>query len=101
MIVIDHSKLLDVIAAYKKYFPTHIGDEIYKWKAVRQFQDKWDIDAPDFISVVLYYTFVNEGIMTEKQKEAISKEGMRYINNYYKSLLEDVMKEDFFRRLNN
>ena len=51
MIVIDHSKLQEVIAAYKKYFPTHIGDEIYKWKAVKQFQDKWDIDAPDFIQM--------------------------------------------------
>lgn len=51
MIVIDHSKLQEVIAAYKKYFPTHIGDEIYKWKAVKQFQDKWNIDAPDFIQM--------------------------------------------------
>ena len=51
MIVIDHSKLQEVIAAYKKYFPTHIGDEIYKWKAVKQFQNKWDIDAPDFIQM--------------------------------------------------
>lgn len=51
MIVIDHSKLQEVISAYKKYFPTHIGDEIYKWKAVKQFQDKWDIDAPDFIQM--------------------------------------------------
>ena len=51
MIVIDHSKLQEVIAAYKKYFPTHIGDEIYKWKAVKQFQDKWDIDAQDFIQM--------------------------------------------------
>ncbi len=51
MIVIDHSKLQEVIAAYKKYFPTHIGDEIYKWKAIKQFQDKWIIDAPDFIQM--------------------------------------------------
>jgi hypothetical protein len=54
----------------------------------------------DFISVVLYYTFVNEGMMTETQKEAVSKEGMRYINNYYQSLFGDVMKESFFHRLN-
>ena len=52
MIVIDHSKLQEVIAAYKKYFPTHIGDEIYKWKAVKQFQDKWNM-TPDFIE--MYY----------------------------------------------
>ena len=51
MIVIDHSKLQEVIAAYKKYFPTHIGNEIFKWKAVKQFQDNWDIDAPNFIQM--------------------------------------------------
>ena len=51
MIIIDHSRLQEVIAAYKKYFPTHIGDEIYKWKAVKQFQDKWNIDAQDFIQM--------------------------------------------------
>ena len=51
MINIDHSKLQEVIAAYKKYFPTHIGNEIFKWKAVKQFQDNWDIDAPNFIQM--------------------------------------------------
>ena len=54
----------------------------------------------DFISVVLYYTFVNGGMMTETQNKAILKEGTRYIRDYYKSLFEDVLKEAFFRRLN-
>ncbi len=54
----------------------------------------------DFISVVLYYTFVNGGMMTETQNKAILKEGTRYIRDYYKSLFEDVMKETFFHRLN-
>ena len=53
MITIDHSKLQEVITEYKRYFPSHIGDEIYKWKAVKQFQDKWDIDAPDFIQMFM------------------------------------------------
>ena len=42
MITINHTKLQEVIAGYKKYFPTHIADEIYKWKAVKHFQDHWD-----------------------------------------------------------
>lgn len=54
----------------------------------------------DFISVVLYYTFVNRGMMTDAQNEAIFKEGTRYIRSYYKSLYEDAMKESFFQRLN-
>ncbi len=54
----------------------------------------------NFISVVLYYTFVNVGMMSETQKKAIVKEGNRYLRNYYKSLFEDALKESFFRRLN-
>ena len=49
---------------------------------------------------VLYYTFVNGGMMSETQNKAILKEGTRYIRDYYKSLFEDAMKEAFFRRLN-
>lgn len=51
MIVINRTKLQDVIAGYKKYFPEHISDEIYKWKAVKHFQDVWDIDAQDFAAM--------------------------------------------------
>lgn len=54
----------------------------------------------DFISIVCYYTFVSGGMMSNTQNNAIKKEGTRYVANYYKSLLEDVMKEAFFRRLN-
>ena len=64
MIVIDHSKLQEVITAYKKYFPTHIGDEIYKWKAVKHFQDKWDIDAPDFIQMFWDATALFDNLLT-------------------------------------
>lgn len=63
MIVIDHSKLQEVITAYKKYFPTHIGDEIYKWKAVKQFQDHRDTGP--FLSGIpdnLLNTFPKPGI---------------------------------------
>lgn len=47
MVKIDEQQLKAVIEAYKKYFPTKIGDEIYKWKAVKCFQENWDIDAAD------------------------------------------------------
>ncbi len=47
MVKFDDKQLKAVIEAYKKYFPTKIGDEIYKWKAVKCFQDNWDINAED------------------------------------------------------
>lgn len=66
MITIDHPKLQAVIAAYKQYFPTHIGDEIYKWKAVKQFQDKWDIDAPDFLQMFWDATASFDNLLTSR-----------------------------------
>lgn len=64
MITIDYSKLQEVIAAYKNYFPSHIGDEIYKWKAVKHFQDHWDIDAPDFIKMFWEATATFDNLLT-------------------------------------
>ena len=40
----------------------------------------------DFISVVLYYTFVNESMITDTQTIAINKETTKYLNNLFKSL---------------
>ena len=48
MISINENKLQEVITGYKKYFPEKIQYEIYKWKAVKRFQDTWDINATDF-----------------------------------------------------
>lgn len=47
--MINTDKLIAVIAAYKEYFPTHWGDEKFKWEAIKHFQDHWDINAPDFV----------------------------------------------------
>ena len=64
MIVISRTKLQEVIAGYKKYFPTHISDEIYKWKAVKHFQDVWDIDAPDFLAMFWEATSIFDNLLT-------------------------------------
>jgi len=48
------------IQAYKSQFAEISKQELYKWQAVKQFQDNWDIDAPDFyamLSVALSQTF--------------------------------------------
>ena len=64
MITINHAKLQEVIAGYKQYFPTHIADEIYKWKAVKHFQDHWDIDAPDFLAMFWEATSAFDNLLT-------------------------------------
>ena len=40
------------IREYKNQFDFVNQQEIYKWKAVKQFQDNWDIDAKDFYSML-------------------------------------------------
>ena len=64
MIVISRTKLQEVIAGYKKYFPSHISAEIYKWKAVKHFQDVWDIDAPDFLAMFWEATSTFDNLLT-------------------------------------
>lgn len=47
----------------------------------------------DFVSVVLYVTFVPMGMMTETQKKAILKEGTKYIQGFYNSLFSQYQGE--------
>lgn len=46
--MIDNAKLNAVLEGYKAYFPTHWHAEMYKWEAIKHFQEHWDIDAPNF-----------------------------------------------------
>ena len=49
----DHSKLADVLVAYKQNFVSkQWGDEKYKWEAVKWFQDNWDVNAADFAEML-------------------------------------------------
>ena len=57
--MIDRDRLSAVIEGYKGHFPSHWRDEMYKWKAVRHFQDHWDIDATDFGD--MFHALFDEG----------------------------------------
>ena len=46
--MIDRQSLNEVLTQYKENFPSHWEEERYKWKAVKCFQDNWDINAQDF-----------------------------------------------------
>lgn len=58
--MISDEKLKHVLAAYRKDFhrkdpakknQTHWEAERYKWIAVKHFQEKWDIEAEDFVAM--------------------------------------------------
>jgi len=48
----DIQKLTNIIQLYKRYFPEINREEIYKWRAVKVFQNEWDIDAENFADML-------------------------------------------------
>lgn len=51
-IMINHEKLQKIEEAYLGYLPDYWSGESYKWKAIKQFQDHWDIEASDFAAML-------------------------------------------------
>lgn len=45
---LDQEKIEAYLEDYKMYIKTADYDELYKWRAVKTFQDNWDINASDF-----------------------------------------------------
>lgn len=50
--MIDQTKLSVLITKYKDDFVKNIPGEIYKWEAVKCFQDNWDTNAKDFADML-------------------------------------------------
>lgn len=48
----NQDKLSTLLSLYKEHFSTNWEKENYKWVAVKQFQDNWDIDATDFYTML-------------------------------------------------
>ena len=50
----DHTKLAEVLKSYKEDLISTEwwNKEIYKWEAVKWFQDNWDVNAPDFAEML-------------------------------------------------
>ena len=59
----ENHAILKLITLYKKIVKSKNGlkglDELYKWKLVKQFQDNFDIDAPDFTKEIQQIEFGN------------------------------------------
>jgi hypothetical protein len=41
-------KVREIIQLYKEHFPRVHREEIYKWRIVKRFQDRWNVEAVDF-----------------------------------------------------
>lgn len=62
-ITFDQEKLSAIIVAYKKYFPSHWKDEMYKWEAVQHFQKYWDVNAQNFLDMFMEAKIFGELLM--------------------------------------
>ena len=48
MVTFSYDNLVKITSDYKKEFAKRFPGEVYKWKAVKHFQEHWDIYASDF-----------------------------------------------------
>lgn len=85
------------IEEYKNQFEFVNNQEIYKWKAVKQFQDNWNIDAPDFHTMLAEslkyaYNLLDSGQYFPKRMLLINAEKSP---EKVKVLFEYLYDEDF------
>lgn len=96
MVTIDHEKLNAALEAYKKYFPTNIGEEIYKWKAVKHFQDHWDIEAEDFGEMFFEATAKTVNLLTSVNRyprgmvREFTKINQEKVRNMFRNLFDET-----------
>ncbi len=78
----NKEKLLNVIREYKADFKSiHWKDEMYKWEAVRHFQDHWDIKAADFCEMFMQ--------ATDKTSTLLAS-----MNNYPRGMIKQFAEAD-------
>ncbi len=73
--------LNEVLVQYKEDFASRWGEENYKWRAVKCFQDNWDINASDFSG------------MLEKSLEK-TYNLLTSLNNYPRTMIVNFAKEE-------
>ena len=85
MTTIDQTKLQELIGKYKADFETNIPNELYKWKAVKCFQDNWDINAKNFAEMLSRSLSKTGNLLATR-----STFPRRMIRHYAKSYTEEV-----------
>lgn len=55
--MINSDKLKAILTEYKSVFVSQQWDnEKYKWEAVKHFQEHWDVNASDFLNMLMRAT---------------------------------------------
>lgn len=98
-------KLHSLIKIYKDNIEEFTAKEIYKWKAIKYFQDNWDIEARDFYEMWMNATYMTENLLTSSQSYPRKMIGIyaqhfpERTRNLFKSLYDETI--DFIERRNH
>lgn len=93
------------IDEYKLNFDRVNQQEIYKWKAVKCFQDNWDIDAANFYPMLLASIRLTQNLLKSGQYFPLrmlmhySEQRPNETRNLFKALYNE--DEDIFERIQN
>ena len=75
-------KLRAAIESYKAHFIENWKKgECFKWKAVKHFQDHWDVNAPDFLSMFMEATLMAHSLLAS-------------MNNYPRGMIKSLATAD-------
>lgn len=98
-------KLHEIIQVYKDNIEDFTEKEIYKWKAIKYFQDNWDIEASDFYGMWMNATYYTKNLLTSSQsypRKMIGIYAKHYperVRNLFKFLYDENI--DFIERRNH
>lgn len=90
---------------YKKEFDLRIENEIYKWKAVKTFQDNWDINAIDFYEMLSKSLSETGNLLTSrnyfprKMIKLLAKQDANRVRNLFRDLFDE--SNDVIQRILN
>lgn len=99
----NRQTLQDYIAEYKLDFTRVSQDEIYKWKAVKCFQDEWYVDADDFYSMLSDSLKLTQNLLASGQYFPLrmlllySKQKPNEVRDLFKNLFDEEV--DLFSRI--
>lgn len=63
----NHNSYNSYLSLYRSELPSFWQDEKYKWEAVKQFQEKWDIEAEDFGAMFTEATSKQENLLASNR----------------------------------
>ena len=97
-ITFNQDKLKAAIEAYKKDFSKNIGNEIYKWKAVKSFQNNWNIEAKNFSEMFYNSTktadnlLVSQNHFPRRMIRELAEKDPEAVRNMFRNLYDESLE---------